>query len=288
MNLKNVHDQTEKEFLENYDPKNYERPSVSVDMTIFTIEKEDTNNYRKLEERTLKILLLQRNNHPFINQWALPGGFVRPTESTEEAAIRELKEETNVDNVYLEQLYTFSTPDRDPRMWVITCAYMALIDRQKVHVVAGEEANMVKWFDVTIVEKKKEENQTVQSMIYELQLSFEDMLLTATIRKRRSSTNVEYKVLESNGIAFDHAQIILVALERLRGKVEYTDIVFHLMPQYFTLTELQKVYELILGKSLLPANFRRKIKHLVEETDQYKEGFGHRPSKLYKKVEKSC
>lgn len=289
MEPRNAKGQTEKEFLEGYNPKSYERPSVTVDMTVFTLANKEKENYRKLEEKSLKLLLIQRKNHPFINQWALPGGFVMPTESTEEAAVRELKEETNVENVYLEQLYTFSMPKRDPRMWVITCAYMALIDSEKVQVEAGEETNAAKWFDSSLKiikeEIEKKDGICKRYITYQLILLCEETKLTATILKISEITNdyskVEYKIVDTYGIAFDHAKIITVAMERLRGKVEYTDIALNLMPSCFTLTELQKVYEIILDTKLLTANFRRKVKHLVRETNQYTEGAGHRPSKLF-------
>lgn len=284
--------QTEKEFLEKYNEKKYERPSVTVDMTIFTVINEEKENYRKLEEKKLKILLIQRKDHPYINQWALPGGFVMPNESTEEAAVRELYEETNLENVYLEQLYTFSNPKRDPRMWVITCAYMALIDSKKVQIKAGDEASEANWFEVLLKvrnkEQKKEGEILKEIIIYQLELICGEIKLTATVKKEKQITinysKIEYEIIDCQGVAFDHAKIITVALERLRGKIEYTDIAFNLMPTYFTLTELQKVYESILDINLLPANFRRKVKHLVEETEQYTEGAGHRPSKLFKRI----
>lgn len=292
MEMVNEKGQTEKEFLEKYNEKKYERPSVTVDMTIFTVINEEKENYRKLEEKKLKILLIQRKDHPYINQWALPGGFVMPNESTEEAAVRELYEETNLENVYLEQLYTFSNPKRDPRMWVITCAYMALIDSKKVQIKAGDEASEANWFEVLLKvrnkEQKKEGEILKEIIIYQLELICGEIKLTATVKKEKQITinysKIEYEIIDCQGVAFDHAKIITVALERLRGKIEYTDIAFNLMPTYFTLTELQKVYESILDINLLPANFRRKVKHLVEETEQYTEGAGHRPSKLFKRI----
>lgn len=106
---------TEREFLEQYRAGDYERPSVAADMVIFTVTDEEADSYRKLPEKELRILLIRRGGHPFLGKWALPGGFVQPSETTEQAAARELREETGVDDVYLEQLYTFSDIGRDPR-----------------------------------------------------------------------------------------------------------------------------------------------------------------------------
>jgi len=104
--------------------------------------------------------------------------------------------------------------------------------------------------------------------------------ITKTVEGR--VTRVQREIVESNGIAFDHAKIIEYGIERLRNKIMYTDIAFNLMPELFTLTELQKVYEIILDKKLLKANFRRKIAPMVIETDEYTKDAGHRPSKLFK------
>ena len=122
MEIRDKNGLTEKEFLERYQPSDYERPSVATDMVIFTARDCKEDNYRKLPEKKLQILLIKRGGHPYMNKWALPGGFVEPDETTEQAAKRELLEETGVDNIYLEQLYTFSEPKRDPRMWVMSCS----------------------------------------------------------------------------------------------------------------------------------------------------------------------
>lgn len=291
MEIKNSKGLTEKEFLESYNPGDYKRPSVTVDMPIFTILNEKTDNYRKLSKKSLNILLIKRNDHPFINQWALPGGFVNFGESTDQAAKRELKEETGIDNVYLEQLYTFSEPGRDPRMWVITCAYMALTDSEKISLAAGDDASDAQWFEVSLKvlkeEKEIQENGYLKRIISELRLSNKQIQLTAklikTIEYTLDCTKTDYEIINNEGLAFDHAKIIMMAIERLRGKLEYTDIAFNLMPEYFTLTELQKVYEIILNKELLTANFRRKVAHLTEETNKYTKCGGHRPSKLFKR-----
>ncbi|MGE7825591.1 NUDIX domain-containing protein [Paenibacillus sp. NPDC093718] len=281
---------TEREFLEQYRAGDYERPSVAADMVIFTVTDEEADSYRKLPEKELRILLIRRGGHPFLGKWALPGGFVQPSETTEQAAARELREETGVDDVYLEQLYTFSDIGRDPRTWVMSCSYMALINSDKLELKAGEDAADAAWFQVSyrLLREQKElmEDGYVKTLEYELKLSGEEELsaiVARTLTVKTTSTSTDYKIVSNNGLAFDHAKIIACAIERLRGKVNYTDIALHLMPKLFTLTELQQVYEVIMDKELLKAAFRRKVADLVAETDHYTENAGHRPSRLYRR-----
>ncbi len=118
-----------------YDPSAYERPSVTVDVVILTVS-----------ERRLEVLLVRRRHWPFEDMWAIPGGFVEPNESLEDSARRELREETNVSDVYLEQLYTFGDPGRDPRTRVITVVYYALLRGDQLHLRAGDDAADARWF----------------------------------------------------------------------------------------------------------------------------------------------
>lgn len=288
--LTNKQGLTEEEFLSQYDAKQYERPSVTVDMLVFTVMKEVRESYRKLPEKTLKILMVRRGNHPYMGYWALPGGFVDMDESLDEAALRELSEETNIDNIYMEQLYSWGDIGRDPRTRVIGCSYMSLVDSSKLDIKAGDDAEDAAWFKVrcNVVEQKKsatEKGYIVQNWV-KLMLWNDSEELSATIRVDRTFdggvVRVSRELTDSGGIAFDHAKIIEYAVERLRNKIEYTDIAFNLMPENFTLTELQQVYEVILGKELLKANFRRKISDMVVETDEHTRNAGHRPSKLFK------
>ncbi|MGN7399882.1 NUDIX hydrolase [Cytobacillus praedii] len=281
----------EREFLEQYRAGDYERPSVTTDMVILTVTEEEADSYRKLPEKELRVLLIRRGGHPFLGKWALPGGFVRPNETTEQAAVRELSEETGVEDVYLEQLYTFSDIGRDPRTWVISCSYMALINSGNLELKAGDDAADASWFKVSFrpLREQKEliEDGYIKTLEYELRLSSEEEELTAVVAKtmttKTTSTGTDYEIVSNDGLAFDHAKIIACAIERLRGKVNYTDIALHLMPKFFTLTELQQVYEVITDKELLKAAFRRKVADLVAETDHYTENAGHRPSRLYRR-----
>ena len=284
------HEQTEAEFLKNYDSSMYERPSVTVDMVIFTVLDRPHKNFRKLAERDLKVLLVRRGGHPFKGHWALPGGFVHATESVDEAAVRELAEETGVRNVYMEQLYTWGDLNRDPRTRVISCSYMALIDSTHLKLQAGDDAADAQWFTVakTLTKESKTITQTGASLKQRFSLSLEadeisiQPQLEKTIKATGKNRIETERILDPGDLAFDHARMISYALDRLRNKAEYTDIVFHLMPELFTLTQLQQVYETILGSELLKANFRRKIEDKVVETPHYAEFAGHRPSKLYK------
>ncbi|HOE56545.1 MAG TPA: NUDIX domain-containing protein [Bacillota bacterium] len=288
--LTNKQGLTEKEFLSLYNAEQYERPSVTVDMLVFTVMNEIKESYRKLPEKALKILLVKRGNHPFMGYWALPGGFVDMNESLEEAALRELKEETSIDNIYMEQLYTWGDVGRDPRTRVIGCSYMSLVDSSKLCVQAGDDADDAKWFKINynVIEQKNTvlgKGCKVQNRV-RLILSNDSEELTALVKVDKTFdgniVRVSRELTESDGIAFDHGKIIEYAVSRLRNKIEYTDIAFSFMPERFSLTELQQVYEVILGKKLLKANFRRKVSEMVMVTDEYTKDAGHRPSRLYK------
>lgn len=281
---------TEQEFLQNYDAGIYERPSVTVDMLIFTVCDKQQDNYRKLPEKSLQLLLIKRGEHPYLGQWALPGGFVSVHESIEAAAQRELKSETNIEHLYMEQLFTWGDVERDPRTRVISSSYMALVDRTALEVKAGDDAADAKWFEVSyhvFQEKKTMLPEGIEwKRLVKIKLSHEKELLTATVRVittiNGKMKRVSRDIIESNKLAFDHAKIIEYAVERLRNKIEYTDIAFHLMPPLFTLSDLQQVYEVILGRELLAAAFRRKMAPMVTETNEVRKDAGHRPSKLYR------
>ena len=203
----------------------YHYPAITVDVVIFTLRDDD-----------LQVLLIQRKIPPFEGRWAIPGGFVEASESLEVAARRELQEETGVRDVYLEQLYTFGDPKRDPRGRVVTVAYLALAPAPLV-VQAGSDAADARWWSVAKLPK----------------------------------------------LAFDHTQILQYALKRLRYKLEYSAVGFQLLPPTFTLTEIQKAYETVLGETLDKRNFRRRILEadILEETGVAGESRG-RPAKLYR------
>ena len=203
------------------------RMKVAVDIVIFTIQ-----------EGALKVLLVKRLIPPFKGQLAIPGGFVLPDEDLDEAALRELREETGVTDVYLEQLCSFGDPNRDPRGRIISIAYFALISAGH-QLKAGTDASEASWWPVH----------------------------------------------QFPSLAFDHAQILAYAIERLRNKLEYTTVGFQLLPSKFTLGELQAVYEAILEKKLDKRNFRRKIAELkiLKPLKEYRSDVG-RPAQLFQFV----
>ncbi len=275
---------TEEEFLASYQAGDYPRPSVAADIVIFTVTDEDEDNYRKLPQKELRLLLIRRGGHPYLGCWALPGGFVRPTETTGQAARRELLEETGVDQPYLEQLYTFSQPGRDPRTWVMSCSYMALADSSRLKLQAGDDADQAAWFRLSCRQEQAPEGKDRWRLI----LEHGDVRLEAVLEKEKTESFAESRMVFNDGLAFDHARIIACALERLRGKLKYTDLALHLMPEYFTLTQLQQVYEVVLDEEFPVAAFRRKAAPLVQETERYTQNEGHRPSRLYKRSDKGA
>lgn len=218
--------------MEGYDPSKYEKLSVAVDLLVFTVE-----------DNRLKLLMIERDEDPFAGILALPGVFVRVNETLDDAAARGIREETGLEGIYFEQLYTFGGVERDPRMRIISVAYMALVPLEQLVFHAGARTSGAWLVDAE-------------------------------------------ELLESEDpVAFDHKEIIRYARWRLANKVEYTGIAFHLVEREFTLPELQRVYEILLGKSLYKANFRKKVAGLIEETEHMTSGDAHRPSRLYRAKE---
>ncbi len=206
----------------------YARPALTVDAVVFGLDAED-----------LKVLLIKRDLEPFAGRWALPGGFVRVGESLDDAVLRELKEETGLGKVFLEQLYTFGDPDRDPREHTVSVAYYALVKLSDHRVQAATDARDARWYSAGGGGVPK--------------------------------------------LAFDHAKILDAARERLRSKVRYQPIGFELLPEKFTLTQLQRLYEIILGRELDKRNFRKKVASLdvLREHAEFAQDGPHRPARLH-------
>ncbi len=218
-------DITEEEFLKNYKPGDYERPSVTADILVFTLSKRGE----------LSLLLIQRKNHPFRNHWALPGGFVEIDESVDTAARRELYEETNLTDVYMEQLATFGEVGRDPRMRVISVAYLGLAPKNSLagRCRGGDDAR-----DACLFQIKERMDGSFVFMNEEQVIMFSEAEL-----------------------AFDHAKIVHEGINRIRGKLNYTDIGFELLENKlaFTMTDLREAYEAVSGSLYPPSNFTRNI-----------------------------
>ena len=207
----------------------YPRPAVTVDCVVFGLD---------LAAADLKVLLIQRKKDPFAGRWAFPGGFVEASETLEQSAKRELQEETGIARLYLEQLYSFGDPGRDPRGHTVTVAYYALVKLTDHAPEAADDASAVEWFPASRPPK----------------------------------------------LAFDHDKILKVAVERLRGKVRYQPIGFELLPQKFTLSQLQRLYEVVLERELDKRNFRKKIQgmKLLVGLDETQKDVAHRAAKLYR------
>ena len=205
----------------------YPRAALTVDGVVFGFDAGE-----------LKVLLIQRALEPFKGKWALPGGFVRVEETLDDAVRRELVEETGIDDIFLEQLYTFGTVKRDPRERVVSVAYYALVKLSEHHAKAATDAANAQWFPVSQLPK----------------------------------------------LAFDHAEIVAMALARLQSKVRYQPIGFELLPPKFTLSDLQHLYEVILGTELDKRNFRKKVLGfgLLVALNETQVGGRHRPAQLFR------
>ena len=265
---------SEEEFLKDYNAKDFDQLSITADILLISVSSEEVNNYRKNSKKMMSILLVKRDDYPFKDKWCLPGGFLDPnTETLEECAKRVLKRETNLSNIYLEQLYTFGDINRDPRMRIVSTSYMALIDKNRLNDTINNDAS---WFNI-----KKSEDNNIVTITLENDIDCFSFKIKK-ILKEKTTDRYKFEIIENNKIAFDHCLVILSGIERLKNKLEYTDIVFNMMPEYFTLGELQQVYEIILGKKLLDPAFRRIIANKVEKTEIIKTGGGHRPSYMYR------
>ena len=266
---------SEEEFLANYNVNKYKQLSLSTDILLFSVSEEDNSNYRKNSAKKMSILLIKRHNYPYKDMWCLPGGFLKPDiETLDDCTKRILKAETNLSNIYLEQLYTFDGLNRDPRCRVISTSYMALVDKNRLSDKVNENAS---WFDVTLYQ---DDGKTI-TVVLDNGTETIKFSIKKTLREL-TTDRYTFSVKENKNLAFDHPLVIVAGMERLRNKLNYTDIVFNMMPEYFTLGELQQVYEVILGKKLLDPAFRRIIADKVEKTEKMKTGGGHRPSYMFR------
>ena len=200
---------------------------VTVDTVAFSVQ-----------QGVLEVLLVKRKFEPFKSFWALPGGFLSEKDKgLNEAAARELKEETNIGNVYLEQLYSFGNKGRDPRGRIVTIAYLALLRQEELELRASSDASGVAWWPVK----------------------------------------------DLPPLAFDHAEVVSYAHQRLRYKIEYSPAAFSLIAEKFTLRDLQEVYEAVLGRAVDNRNFRKKFLNtgVLQELDETTQETSFRPARLY-------
>jgi 8-oxo-dGTP diphosphatase len=234
----------DKAFLASYDPAAYERPSVTVDLVLLSVR-----------DGALHGLLMRRTQPPAEGKWALPGGFVRMDESLDEAARRVLHEKAHIASAFLEQLYTFGAVERDPRTRIITVAYYALLPAARF-AKALEESDELK--------------------------------LAKVITAWKGESGGRAEAVGADGarlsLAFDHADILGLAVKRLRGKLDYSQVGFELLPAQFTLRALQDVHEAILGVRFNKPAFRRRMldKGVLEPTGLREQGVTFRPAELYR------
>jgi 8-oxo-dGTP diphosphatase len=234
----------ETEFLRSYDPTVFERPSVAVDLVLMSIIDEAP-----------AALLIRRSEHPCLGCWALPGGFVGINESVDEAAMRVLREKARMEGAYVEQLYTFGAVDRDPRTRVISVAHFALLPAERFSAALRMDPAL-----------------TVARIV------------VPSAGGSGGSATACAADGQSLPLAFDHAEILGLAIHRLRGKLAYSDIAFALLPELFTLRQLQAIHEAILGARLNKPAFRRRMldSGRLEPTGERETGASFRPAELYR------
>ena len=235
----------EAEFLTNYNPTKYERPAVAVDLILMSVV-----------QGAPSALLIRRDEHPHLGQWALPGGFVAIDESLGTAARRLLATKARMDDAYVEQLYTFGAVDRDPRTRIISVAYFALLPPARFAAALKAAP------ELTLAE-----------------------LVVAWLGEAGGPVAACSADGEALPLAFDHADMLGLAVLRLRGKLDYSDVAFALLPDCFTLRALQDVHEAILGARLNKPAFRRRMldSGRLEGTGERETGASFRPAELYRR-----
>ncbi len=243
----------EQEFLDSYDPAGFDRPSVTVDVALISVH-----------DGRINTLLVQRNEHPDVGKWALPGTFVGMEENLEDSARRVLRDKVSEEvfkrEIYLEQLYTFGETGRDPRTRVITVAYYALVDQARFEEAVAEGKAIIARLDI----------------------------------EWQGETGGPVKATDTVGnpmeLAFDHGSILGMAVKRMRGKLNYTPIGFQLLPEAFTLRQLQEVHETILGRPLNKDSFRRRMlaTEMLEATGKMEKDTAYRPAELYRFIKRAA
>lgn len=268
-------------FLELYSDSEYEKPSVTVDSVILRLMDIPSSNYRKLPQKKLQVFLINRQFSPYKNCFAVPGTFINLENELTFTMQQCVKNKVNLTSYYYEQLFTFGDKSRDPRSRVLSVSYMLLTNSDE-NLLNGE------WFNIDISSSnfniEKTENgyfatKNIKILLQNETHTFENEL-KLTLSKNGLIENKSIEIIKSE-LAFDHLKLLFYALERLKNKIEYTDIIFNLLKPKFTLTELKQSYEVILNEKLLDANFRRKINNMVQPLDEFDSKMGHRPSQIF-------
>jgi 8-oxo-dGTP diphosphatase len=234
-------------FLAEYDASAFPHPSLTVDVVLLTATDD-----------ALHALLVKRDRHPEMGKWALPGGFIQSSESLDSAAARVVQEKTGLGGVFLEQLYTFGAPARDPRTRVLTVAYYALVTGDRLAAAGASGGG--------------------QAQLARLRVPWVGEL------------GGPVEALDAGGaslpLAFDHAEILGMAVKRLRGKLDYAPIGFELLPEVFSLRALQQIHEVISGRHFNKDSFRRRMlaSGQLEATGERRTDVEYRPPELYRFV----
>lgn len=246
-----------------YSITDYERPSVAVDAAVFGVDDRKSST---MDEKVLKILLIKRGEEPFKDMYALPGGFLEKNETAEEAVSRELAEEAGVVGSKLIPLKVYSGEGRDPRGWIISAAFISLTNTVQLSTARNSDASEAVWM--------------------ELRYDFTGSSEKLTISKDETVLEIiaENGKVIRNDFPFDHGTIIYEAFKKLQDEVRYHDIIFDLMPELFTVSDLHGPYRMILQKDESMQAFRKRMSPKIEETDQYDDTTAaHRKSKLYRR-----
>lgn len=263
MNEVNAEGETLQEFLKHYDETRYRRPSNTVDMVLMTVF-----------EGKLKLLLVKRGNHPFIHDWALPGGFVNFDEDLDDAVERELAEETHITkHTYFRQLYTLGNADRDPRTRIISTVYLSLTPEENIkNTRAGDDAADTAWFTVSKVTEKTDARG--RTSLLTLEDEAQDIRMEFRIYDKAMHNYIETRsvMLKSSNVklAADHIKAINMAMDQVQNRAASTGILFNLLPKECTLREIQNAYEAVIGHKTDTGNFRRDIKKMLIDTGKKK------------------
>lgn len=258
---RNERGETLKEFLAKYNPDKYKHPSTTVDMIVATVQ-----------DNSLKVLLVKRKDHPFIGCWATPGGFVQFGEDIDQAAMRELYEETGLkEGIYFHQLYTFGKADRDPRTHVITTAYLTLVPHEVIcQTMAGDDAADAQWFTVSEDIIEETEYERVSKLV--LQNELDTIVYRITERVTDNWVKFSSELVEgesTNQLAGDHVKIVNMAVNEIKEHAFSGGLIFNMLPKEFTVSELLSAYEAISGKkwpARLKSNFARDVKKYILPT----------------------
>lgn len=252
----------EQAFLAAYDAAQFPHPSVAVDVALVTVDG-----------GRLRAVVAPRAEHPAKGRWSLPGGFVRIEESLDAAAARVLATKVGIEGIFLEQLYTFGQPNRDPRTRVISVAYYALIPAEKIHRFQPPAGT---------------EPPATSLRLDQLRLAPLSVPWEGEAGGPVAALDDQSDKQQPLPLAFDHADILGLVVQRLRGKLDYAPIGFELLPREFTLRQLQSIHETILGRPLNKDSFRRRLlaSGLIAATGKLEQDVGHRPAELYRFVKK--